>query len=100
MLFLVSKAVAIGAVDQASCVPLSGIVTGGQIATNTLDLDEIKVSMSVEMFHLSNPVIPAVAECSTGWVNNRGPGWFVPIDQTPACAESVVTVKYRVKNEE
>lgn len=75
VLFLLSKCMAVGAADQASCVPLSGIVTGGQSADNTLDLDEIKVSMGVEMFHLSNPVVPAVAACSTGWVNNpRIPG--------------------------
>ncbi|CAM9482619.1 unnamed protein product [Ectocarpus fasciculatus] len=65
VLFLLSS-VGAHAADEASCVPLSGIVTGGHSATNTLNLDEIKVSMSVEMFHLSNPVIPAVAACSTG----------------------------------
>ncbi|CAM9420198.1 unnamed protein product [Ectocarpus fasciculatus] len=49
----------------SSCVPLNGIVEDGN-GTTTLNLDEIKASMSTEIFDFSNPVIPTLAACSSG----------------------------------
>lgn len=47
-----------------SCVLLRGIEVDGDGHT-ALNLDEIKLSMGVEIFDFSNPVIGTLAECSS-----------------------------------
>lgn len=51
--------------SDGACVPLSGIEADGDGQT-ALNLDAIKLSMSVEIFDFSNPVIPTLAGCSSG----------------------------------
>lgn len=48
-----------------SCVPLIGIEKDGD-GTATLNLDEMKVSMELEVFDFNNAVVPALVACSSG----------------------------------
>ena len=51
--------------SDESCVSLTGIEIDGDGQT-ALNLEEIRSSMSVEIFDFSNPVIPTLAACSSG----------------------------------
>lgn len=49
-----------------SCVPLIGIEKDGD-GTATLNLDDMRVSLELEVFDFNNAVVPALVACSSGW---------------------------------
>lgn len=54
--------------EQEDCgVALHGIDEDGDGKT-ALNLADIKVSMQEKIFAFSNPVIPTLAACSSGWL--------------------------------
>ncbi|CAM9338597.1 unnamed protein product [Ectocarpus sp. 8 AP-2014] len=48
-----------------SCVPLIGIEKDGD-GTATLNLDDMRVSLELEVFDFNNAVVPALVACSSG----------------------------------